>query len=308
MNDAFSEQYPPKPKFSSPAPNPINTLISALLFLGMFLLLGMELRMILIVVLVLLFHEMGHFVAMRHFGYKNVSLFFVPFLGAFVSGEKEKVSSKQQVITVLAGPLPGIIVGAILLILEKWAGFYPVKGLPEVFLFLNILNLIPIIPLDGGKLFETLFTEGRASFEKAFLYISLILLVSIAWWQQSLAALFIGVFIVLRLRNAYRMDRLRNQLTRVGISYSKSWDDLGDEEFWKMEFQVRKMLGGASVPLESSAIWVKNLLLPPIESKLSVLSKIMIVLIWLCSLILPLLLYFYFHPTELPSSSSTLSV
>ena len=37
---------------------------------------------------VLLIHELGHFFAMRLFNYTNVKLFFIPLLGAYVSGKK----------------------------------------------------------------------------------------------------------------------------------------------------------------------------------------------------------------------------
>jgi len=37
---------------------------------------------------VLFFHELGHYVGMRIFGYRNVRMFFIPLFGAAVSGQK----------------------------------------------------------------------------------------------------------------------------------------------------------------------------------------------------------------------------
>jgi hypothetical protein len=60
---------------------------------------------------VLLIHELGHFFAMKLFNYNNVKLFFIPLLGAYVSGKKTIISQRQMSIVILAGPLPGIIIG-----------------------------------------------------------------------------------------------------------------------------------------------------------------------------------------------------
>ncbi len=65
----------------------------------------------------MLLHEAGHFFAMKVFGYRDVRMFFVPFLGAFVSGSPYTISQRQRTVTLLAGPVPGILVGIIFLIL-----------------------------------------------------------------------------------------------------------------------------------------------------------------------------------------------
>ena len=65
-----------------------------------------------ILIPVLLLHELGHFAGMRLFGYRNVQMFFVPFLGAAVSGRKHAAPVWQQVVVLLLGPLPGLLVAA----------------------------------------------------------------------------------------------------------------------------------------------------------------------------------------------------
>ena len=52
---------------------------------------------------VLLIHELGHLFGMRLFGYKNVQMFFIPFFGAAVSGEKRDVAAyKEAIVSFLA--------------------------------------------------------------------------------------------------------------------------------------------------------------------------------------------------------------
>jgi hypothetical protein len=59
-----------------------------------------------ILVGVLLFHETRHFIGMRLCGYEDVSMFFIPFFGAAVTGCKYRAPVWQQVVIVLLGPLP----------------------------------------------------------------------------------------------------------------------------------------------------------------------------------------------------------
>ena len=67
-----------------------------ILFLSLFVffrlgLLKTNVNTLLMVIIVLAIHEVGHFLGMRSFGYRNVQMLFVPFLGATVSGESRNV-------------------------------------------------------------------------------------------------------------------------------------------------------------------------------------------------------------------------
>src|SRR5688572_13835073 len=54
---------------------------------------------------VLLFHELGHYAAMRAYGYKNLQLLFIPFVGAAAMGRRTgAVSQWQSGVILLAGP------------------------------------------------------------------------------------------------------------------------------------------------------------------------------------------------------------
>jgi hypothetical protein len=58
---------------------------------------------------ILFFHELGHYVAMRAFGYRNLRMFFLPLLGAAVSGRSFNVAAWKQVIVALAGRCPAFL-------------------------------------------------------------------------------------------------------------------------------------------------------------------------------------------------------
>lgn len=111
---------------------------------------------------VLLIHEMGHLFGMRLFGYKNVQMFFIPFFGAAVSGEKRDVAAYKEAIVSLLGPTPGIIIGCVLMVMFATSGRKDYLNLATMFLFINVFNLLPFYPLDGGRfLYTVLFSRNR---------------------------------------------------------------------------------------------------------------------------------------------------
>ena len=111
---------------------------------------------------VLFFHEAGHWVAMRLFHYRNLRMFFIPLFGAAVTGRHWNVPGWKKGIVSLAGPVPGIVVGALLAILALAVKTAWINELAFLLLILNGFNLLPVLPLDGGHvLHATLFCRNR---------------------------------------------------------------------------------------------------------------------------------------------------
>jgi Zn-dependent protease len=103
--------------------------------------------------LIILLHELGHLLAMQLFGYRNTSMLFIPFFGGVAMGKNEGATLAQKFWVLMLGPLPGILLEMAMLFisygnsnLDWWNGF----GLWMV--GINLLNLLPIYPLDGGKI------------------------------------------------------------------------------------------------------------------------------------------------------------
>ena len=103
-----------------------------------------------LILAILFVHELGHYVAMRLFGYREVRMFFVPLLGAAVTGRKHNVPGWKKALVSLAGPVPGIFLGAGLAAWAIAAGNDAVASAAGMAMLLNGINLLPILPLDGG--------------------------------------------------------------------------------------------------------------------------------------------------------------
>jgi len=111
-----------------------------------------------------LIHELGHFLAMRYFGFRDLNMLFVPFIGAMVSGKKTAASRRQVAITYLMGPIPGLVLALLLAGVDNHLAVDStlLKIMTFVLLLVNGLNLLPILPLDGGRfLQEVLFYRSR---------------------------------------------------------------------------------------------------------------------------------------------------
>jgi Zn-dependent protease len=108
-----------------------------------------------IIIAVLLIHETGHLLGMKLFRYKNVSMLFIPMLGAAVTGTKKEATPWQEAIVLLLGPVPGLIIGILLWWLAISASLPAwVTEFAMMSVILNAFNLLPILPLDGGRLVD----------------------------------------------------------------------------------------------------------------------------------------------------------
>jgi Zn-dependent protease len=102
-------------------------------------------------VLLLFVHEMGHVIQLRREGIKATAPLFVPFLGAFVGMKQLPENAAAEARVGLAGPVLGSIGCLIPLALWKATGNEFWEALAFTGFFLNLFNLLPVLPLDGGR-------------------------------------------------------------------------------------------------------------------------------------------------------------
>ena len=102
-------------------------------------------------VLLLLIHEMGHVVQLRREGIKASAPMFIPFLGALVAMKELPKDAAAEARVGLAGPVLGSLGALLPLALYGATGDELFKALAFVGFFLNLFNLLPVLPLDGGR-------------------------------------------------------------------------------------------------------------------------------------------------------------
>jgi Zn-dependent protease len=102
-------------------------------------------------VLLLLVHEMGHVFQLRREGIKASAPMFIPFMGALVAMKELPKDAAAEARVGLAGPVLGALGCLVPLALFALTGEELFKALAFVGFFLNLFNLLPVLPLDGGR-------------------------------------------------------------------------------------------------------------------------------------------------------------
>src|SRR4051812_36043769 len=102
-------------------------------------------------VLLLFVHEMGHVFQLRREGIKASAPMFIPFMGALVAMKELPKDAAAEARVGLAGPVLGSLGCLIPLGLYALTGDELFKALAFVGFFLNLFNLLPVLPLDGGR-------------------------------------------------------------------------------------------------------------------------------------------------------------
>lgn len=99
----------------------------------------------------LFIHEIGHVIQLRREGVKASAPMFIPFLGAFVAMKEMPKDAGAEARVGLAGPVLGSIGCLIPLALWLITGNQFWQAGAFIGIFLNLFNLLPVLPLDGGR-------------------------------------------------------------------------------------------------------------------------------------------------------------
>jgi len=130
-------------------------------------------------------HEMGHVLQLKREGIPASAPMFIPFLGAFVAMKQMPKNALVEARVGLAGPVLGSL-GA----LGAW-GIYELTqeplflGLAYVGFFLNLFNLLPMLPLDGGR--------AVGALSPVFWLVGILGLVALLFVQPNPILIFIGI-------------------------------------------------------------------------------------------------------------------
>lgn len=146
-------------------------------------------KLALALVILLLVHEMGHVIACRKKGFNVRAPLFIPFVGALIFAPPN-MSREEESYIGYGGPLLGSV-GALLVYALWWV----MPSHPETLLmaayfgiFLNLFNLMPVSPLDGGRILQSVGTWIR--------WVGLVILMALTIFMQDVGWLFIWLVVL----------------------------------------------------------------------------------------------------------------
>lgn len=143
-------------------------------------------------------HEMGHYLAARR---QNISVtvpIFIPFMGALINFKEHPYNAEQEAYIGIAGPIAGTLAAIVSYALYMYTGNQVFLVVAMLGFFLNLFNLLPLSPLDGGRTVTVIspyiWLLGMLMVVAAFLYFKsfIILLVGIIGFTQIKQVLFTG--------------------------------------------------------------------------------------------------------------------
>jgi Zn-dependent protease len=177
-------------------------------------------------IIALIIHEGGHLLGMRLFGYRDTQLLFIPFFGGAAVGHDDKVLKPwQHIVIVLLGPLPGIFL-ALGMFVYISGGHAPewVTQVAITTLILNVFNLLPVMPLDGGQIVDLAVASRFPRARVLFLAVSAagMALLGLAGGGARVL-LYLGIASLLRLPVEWRSAGVRRAVR-------EEFPDGGEEE------------------------------------------------------------------------------
>lgn len=148
-------------------------------------------------VLMLFVHEMGHAVALKSRGMKASFPVFIPFLGAAIFAP-DFGDRHDEARMAFAGPLIGSLGAALVFVAALVTpGNHPLLlGIANTALLINLFNLIPISPLDGGRVTQAI--------GPAFKYVGVLALLALTLYLQTAGLIVIWVLVLMDLRISYK--------------------------------------------------------------------------------------------------------
>jgi Zn-dependent protease len=187
-------------------------ILTLVLFVAVFSLI-FTFEMAIILMAVIFIHECGHLLAMYLFGYKDLRMLFIPLFGAVAIGSDTGVTASKKVITYFAGPLPGIILAAILAFSSpNLLTNYTMLSITLMLVVINYFNLIPIMPLDGGQILNTILFSRTLWLQTFFLAFSLISMLALGIYFSEPILMVIGLVLIFTFKAHFSQRKFLQQL------------------------------------------------------------------------------------------------
>lgn len=128
-------------------------------------------------VLLIFCHEMGHYIAARQRGLNVGAPTFIPFVGAWIEMKDLPHDAETEAYVGLAGPLAGTLASLACYFVARNQDSELLLALSYAGFFLNLFNLIPLPPFDGGRI--------TAAISRRFWYVGAPILIAVFLWRPS---------------------------------------------------------------------------------------------------------------------------
>lgn len=174
----------------------------------------------LFLMLALCIHEMGHVLAMWYYGLKVRGIYAIPLLGAVVFSKDSAPSYMATSVIALMGPGLGYAGAAATYILYWITGIPLIAGMAGWMVLLNLMNLLPIVPFDGGQVWTIILSRFSRPVRAILIGIPLVWIgyyvykahMPVLWLVYALSPLVIGIKLYVHVWRARDRRRILHAL------------------------------------------------------------------------------------------------
>lgn len=149
-------------------------------------------------VVLIFVHEMGHYLAAKQRGLNVGAPTFIPFVGAWIELKDQPHNAETEAYIGFAGPLIGTIGALACYFYARYTGDRLFLALAYSGFFLNLFNLIPLSPFDGGRITAVLSPRVWLA--------GVPLLIALFVWRPSPLLILMAVIAAPQVMKAFRYD------------------------------------------------------------------------------------------------------
>lgn len=143
-------------------------------------------------------HEMGHYFAARQRGLDVGAPAFIPFVGAWIALKDKPIDVETEAYVAIAGPVVGTVAALAVYLWARSEDSGLLLAISYAGLFLNLFNLLPISPLDGGRV--------TAVLSPRIWFVGVPILVALMLYRPSPMLLIVAILATPQLISAWRYD------------------------------------------------------------------------------------------------------
>jgi Zn-dependent protease len=143
-------------------------------------------------------HEMGHYVAARQRGLNVGTPAFIPFMGAWIALKEQPADVETEAYVALAGPVIGTIAALAVYLWARSENSGLLMAIAYSGLFLNLFNLLPISPLDGGRVTAVLGPR--------IWFLGVPILLALMLYRPSPMLMIVAILAIPQLKHAWNYD------------------------------------------------------------------------------------------------------
>ncbi len=162
-------------------------------------------------VVLIFVHEMGHYIAARRRGLEVGAPTFIPFVGAWIQMKQMPHDAEVEAYVGLAGPLVGTLGALVCFYLARYFDSSLMLALSYAGFFINLINLIPLSPFDGGRV--------TAVISPKLWFVGAPILVGMFLWRPSPLLILMALLALPQVMKAWRGPQTEEERAYYNVGF-----------------------------------------------------------------------------------------